>query len=99
MKAFSVILLTYVLLLLVAPTVCNMMMQCSKEQAANKKSKDNTTSCESCCSIQNCHCNFTGVQHFNFQIPTNTITKKIHTQNDNVLSTYLSECWHPPELS
>ena len=98
MRTFSIILLTYVSLLLVAPTICNTIMQCAKEQSANKNSKDNSSSCESCCSIQNCHCNFTGIQQFNFQILANTVTKKIYTQNDNILSTYLSECWHPPEL-
>ena len=98
MRAFSVILLTYVILLLVVPTVCNSMMQCSKEQSNNKTSKDNKMSCESCCSVQNCHCSFTGIQKFDFQIQASIITKKIHPQNDNVLSTYLSECWHPPEI-
>lgn len=98
MKAFSIILLTYVTLLLVVPTVCNTMMQCSKEQSADKNSKNTPKSCESCCALQNCHCNFTGIQQFNFQISANIIISKIHTQNDNVLSNYLSECWHPPEL-
>ena len=97
MRAFSAILLTYVLLLLVVPTVCN-SMSCVKEQSCTKNSKSDNWPCKSCCYIQNCHCNFTGVEHFNFQIIPSIITKKIHTQNDNVLSTYLSECWHPPEI-
>jgi hypothetical protein len=97
MRTISVILLTYVVLLLVAPTVCNSMAQCSKEQTNNKNS-DNTNTCASCCSIQNCNCNFTGVEQFDFQIYTSIITKKIQAQNNKILSNYLSECWHPPKI-
>ncbi len=98
MKVFSTILLTYVLLSLVVPTVCNSMMQCSQEQSGSSKSKNDISDCKSCCCLQNCHCNFTEVERFNFQIAANFITKKVRTQNDNVLSTYLSEWWHPPEI-
>lgn len=96
MRTISVILLTYVMLLLVAPTVCNSIAQCSKEQTNNKNPENNT--CSSCCSIQNCNCNFTGIEKFDFQIYMSIITNKIHTQNDKILSNYLSECWHPPKI-
>ncbi len=98
MRVFSAILLTYVLLLLVVPTVCNSMTTCSKEQSSNKKTDKDNSACNSCCYVQNCNCNFTGIQQFNFQIQAGSDIEKNSTQKDKPLSSYLSECWHPPKL-
>lgn len=109
MKLVAAILLTYVSVLVTAPALCameeiatkaglsctgNESDDCSKESdQSNEKSP-----CMPCCTVQSCQCYFITINEFNLNIQESVSISTIPYTNDKILSDYLSECWHPPEL-
>ena len=110
MRLIAIILVTYISALTISPVVCGTYLaikqsvscnddnQCRKEPTENNKS-ENSSSCLSCCSVQNCHCNFVEAPQFSFLIQTNINTQRAPIKIDKVLSDYLSDCWQPPEIA
>lgn len=113
MRIVSAILFIYVSLLIVSPSVCGMFTvveetgmcgssceynQCSEEQTENESSEKELP-CTPCCLIQNCNCCFVAPASFEFQPLIVYSAKKTQSKNDNVVSNYSCDCWHPPEMS
>ena len=112
MRIVSAIFFIYVSLLIVSPSICGVYTevnetqmcrssceytQCSGEQTENESS-DKDEPCTPCCLIQNCNCCFVAPSSFEFQPLIVYSAKKIQSKNDNVVSNYSSDCWHPPEM-
>lgn len=112
MRIVSAILFIYVSYLIVSPSVCGMFTivnetkmcssscentQCAELQTENE-STDKDAPCTPCCLIQNCNCCFISPSSFEFKPIIFYTAKKIQSKNDNVVSNYSSDCWHPPEM-
>ena len=109
MKLIAKILLTYISVLITAPAICamediaaktdycctsNVSDDCSKESDRSEESSP----CMPCCTVQSCQCYFTKTTEFNLHIMESVSLSTVPYTNDKILSKYLSECWHPPEL-
>ena len=113
MRIISILLISYISLLIISPSVGGMFVvaeetnmccnsdddnQCSREQSENRSS-DKDSPCTPCCLIQNCNCCFLASSSFEFQPLIAAGLQKIQSKNDQIHSNYLSDCWHPPEMS
>lgn len=108
MRLFSSILFIYFSVLTVTPFFCTSIVKkvltdCGNEIKCPKKNADDsnrdTNNCKSCCLMENCCDAIVNLPEFNFNIEGLKLQKKTLAKKDKAFSDYLSECWHPPEIS
>ena len=101
-------------LLTIAPALCELYAtvstinwccspnaeKCAAKPMDTKKQTNGTSkSCTPCRTIQNCSCYFTTTAIANFKPILVSDSRKLYITNEKVVSNYLSDCWHPPELA
>ena len=106
MRIIATLLVIYTSLLTVSPSVCgvysalNKAVQLETNSCSNKQTPTNSKNaknCSPCCSTQNCNCYFVDVLHIDAIASVEISNKKHPFKNDKYFSSYLSDCWHPPE--
>ncbi|HTF03598.1 MAG TPA: hypothetical protein VK826_06205 [Bacteroidia bacterium] len=83
------------------PSCCTAEATCTAEKTSKESTEDKTngnTCCTPCCSMQNCHCFFESITEINFNVSAYSIANQYLLQDDKLNSTYLSDCWQPPEI-
>jgi hypothetical protein len=106
MKHVALLFAIYLSVLTVAPVVLKAMpcigktecMEthdgCNKKTDCNKKGK---TNCPFGICCNNCLFFHKQSQEISFE-PTSTTRTAVFRNNENILSAYLADCWHPPKI-
>jgi hypothetical protein len=72
---------------------------CSKKNTSSNKQTDCNTSCTPCYFMQNCPCYFVSDTQLKLQPDFYTAAQKTTFTADKIFSTFLSDCWRPPEVA
>jgi hypothetical protein len=106
MKLISALLLVYLSSLMIAPAFVQ-LMPCAEnictrdcKENSQKSSDDCNKNKEADCAFgiccNNCLFNYTEEEHLRF-IPTSVSEEKKISADENGISFYSADCWHPPE--
>jgi len=89
----------------VSPAVCSSyaslsaIENCSSESDAPCDSSDSENPCGECCSMGCCECDFFLLSTRKSSTPLLSLEEKINLLNEDARSSYLSECWRPPQAA